>query len=359
MSLPKGPFVVAYSLFAVGALALVGVDTRLVQKSGNDGQQALAEIIEASPATTQLADTQPFDSQLAAIEPAEGPPAEAAVETSATTPASGSAGVSTSTVVSGDIAVSGTAGNGAAEEDETKKSFTGKVLSAEQAMPSISLGILKVETRKDLKSDAEAAFTPASLRKPETEELLKRRFHFTPYAHDAWRGNGNAPITLVEFSDLSCVACMDDLKKADELYESNKNTLRYIQVYLPVDNAHQTNLAAFYGKVAQRGGKFWEFRQALFDVKESSPEAYFNALVSAGVSAADARRWLATEARRFYRELDADAQLARALGLDKPPHFFIDGIHVGDGGIPRAQLADVLTYEFNYTHYQLDSLAHD
>jgi protein-disulfide isomerase len=358
MSLPKGPFMVAYSLLAAGTLALMGVDTRLVQKFGGDGQQAFAEIIEASPAGNQLANAQSLDARLAAIEPAEGP-TEAAPEISATTPVSGSATVSASGQVSGSTAVSGTVGNGAPEEDETKKSFTGKVLSAEQAMPSISLGILKVETRKDLKTDAEAAFTPASLRKAETEELLKRRFHFTPYAHDAWRGNGNAPITLVEFSDLSCVACMDDLQKADELYDSNKDNLRYIQVYLPVDSSHQTNLAAFYGKVAQRGGKFWEFRKALFNVKESSPEAYFDALVSAGVSATDARRWLATEARRFYRELDADAQLARALGLDKPPHFFIDGIHVGDGGIPRAQLADVLTYEFNYTHYQLDSLSHD
>ena len=51
------------------------------------------------------------------------------------------------------------------------------------------------------------------------------------------------------------------------------------------------------------------------------------------------------------------AQLSRALGLDKPPHFFVNGIHVGDGGIARDLLPNVLSDESNYTHYQLDSLA--
>jgi protein-disulfide isomerase len=349
MSLPKGPFVLAYSLLAVGTAALMAVDTLMLDKSTGDGQQALAEIIEAAPATAQITgpEMQLAEAQLAAIEPAEGDE-----ETSMTAPLPDAGEVSASGEVSGSEAKEG-------GEAEAKKSFTGKVLSAEESDPSITLGSLKVETSKNLKADAEIAFTPASLRGAETLELLKRRFHFTPYAHDPARGPLGAPISMVEFSDLSCLACMDDLKKADELFEKSAGNLRYVQVYLPVDAAHQTNLAAFYGKVAQRGGKFWEFRKALFDLKDPAPEAYFDALVTAGVPATDARRWLSTEARRFYRELDADAQLSRALGLDKPPHFFVNGIHLGDGGIPRAHLADVMSYETNYTHYQLDSLAHD
>jgi protein-disulfide isomerase len=249
-----------------------------------------------------------------------------------------------------------------AREGEAKpsKAFNGKVLSAPPGMPSITIGGLKVETSADLKQEAEAAFTPVSLRQGAVAELLARRFHFTPYAHDATRGPADAPVTLVEFSDLSCLQCMDDLKAADLAYSANAAQTREIQVYLPVERLNPVNLAAFYGKVAQNGGKFWEFRQALFDLKEPSPEAYFQALVQAGVAGSDARRWLTTEARRFYRELDADAQLAHAMGLSRPPHYFVNGIHVGDGGIPRDRLADVLTYELNYQHYHLDTLArHD
>ena len=339
------PVLACYALLGVASVHVFGVMRGVpMPQSGLLMAQADADMDIASHFTGVT------DAALAAIEPAAGAEGESPAE----------AGDHAAPANADAPAPAADAPGAKAEGEgghEPKKSFTGKTLSAEPGTPSITIGMLKVETRKDLKAEAELAFTPPELRAPETTELLKRRFRFTPYAHDVTRGPANAPMTIVEFSDLSCVQCMADLKKAEGIYAQYQGRVRYVQVYLPVEAQRQTNLAAFYGKVAQRGGKYWEFRQALFDVKEPSPEAYFDALVKVGVSATDARRWITTDSRRFYRELDADAQLSRALGLDKPPHFFVNGIHVGDGGIARDLLPNVLSYESNYTHYQLDSLA--
>ncbi|HEX2859582.1 MAG TPA: thioredoxin domain-containing protein [Alphaproteobacteria bacterium] len=358
------PVLACYALLGVASVHMFGVMRGVpMPQSGLLMAQADADMDIASHFTGMT------DEALAAIEPASGPegesPAEAAGHAApADAPAdeAKTADGNEAPAAEGKDEAKPSGEHGAKTEGgegghEPKKSFTGKTLSAEPGTPSITIGMLKVETRKDLKAEAELAFTPPELRSPETTELLKRRFRFTPYAHDVTRGPNNAPMTVVEFSDLSCVQCMADLKKAEDIYTQYAGRVRYVQVYLPVDSRRQTNLAAFYGKVAQRDGKYWEFREALFDVKEPSPEAYFDALVKVGVSATDARRWITTDSRRFYRELDADAQLSRALGLDKPPHFFVNGIHVGDGGIPRELLPNVMSYEGNYTHYQLDSLA--
>jgi hypothetical protein len=57
-----------------------------------------------------------------------------------------------------------------------------------------------------------------------------------------------------------------------------------------------------------------------------------------------------SEARRFYRELDGDTQQARALGMGNTPGVLVNGIRLGDHGLPLTLLPDVLTYVRNRIH---------
>ena len=107
------------------------------------------------------------------------------------------------------------------------------------------------------------------------------------------------------------------------------------------------NLAAFYGKIAQRGGTFWKYREALITLEDPTPEKYFNTLLATGIDRALARRLLNTESRRMYRELDADANLARKLHIGEPPSFVVNTIMLGQQGVPLDNVAAVLTYQLN------------
>ena len=280
-------------------------------------------------------------------------------------------------------------------EGESHKSANGKELGDPDKVPTVMIGGLKVVTYKTQTKEAERALLPADLRDNASKDELNRRFHFTPYAHDPSRGPSDAPLTLVAFNDLACNQCAKDVKVADTVYASDTGGVREIEVHLPLSRYSDTNLLAFYGKVAQYGGKYWEYRQKILaEATESDPKVAagaaatsattppaapaagvaapttggdkaaagsddstraFNALVASGVDQSQVRDWLTREARRFYREIDADATLGKALGLDNPPHFYLNGIHMGDAGLPRDRLLAVATWLKQRQHYRLDN----
>lgn len=256
------------------------------------------------------------------------------------------------------------ASGGEPPPDKGHTTANGKNLSAkdgEDDLPKVSIGSMTVTTYKTQAARVTKALLPKGLRDPGIQDELGRRFRFTPYAHNPVRGPMDAELTLVDFNDLACVQCRQDVKTADKVVADNPDRVRQVELHLPLTRYSDTNLLAFYGKVAQRGGRYWEYRKTIMDQPSESAATgdqaknAFDALLASGVDQAEARRWLTREARRFYRELDADAALGKALGLDNPPHFYLNGIHVGDGGIPRAKVADVAQWLLQRQTYKLES----
>lgn len=239
--------------------------------------------------------------------------------------------------------------------EAVKTSHSGKQLNAKWEMPKVSIGTLTVETFASQVMTADKAIMPASLRDPASQAELGRRFKFTPYAHNPTRGPLDPVVTLVEFNDLACGQCRAAVSASDAGYFKDSGWVRQVSIHLPLTRYSDTNVMAFYGKVAQRAGKYWEYRQKLLEVGEKAgAEEAFAALRSIGIEEAQTRRWLVREARRFYRELDADASLGRALGLDNPPHFYVNGIHVGERGIARDKASDVVGWLIARHRYKLD-----
>lgn len=239
------------------------------------------------------------------------------------------------------------AGGSAHDADDgpaKQTAYNGKNLSGEPELPTIFIGNLKVESAKAQKTALTQFLTPKALATPADEALLNRTFNFTPYAHNPTRGTPSAAITVVEFTDLACNQCFDYLTKADQAIQVNEKDMRQTSIHLPLNRYNDTNLAAFYGKIAQQQGRFWEYRQALIQAPPKDSKSLLKVLLASGVAERDARQSLLANARQFYRELDADNQLAKSLGLSKPPHFYVNGISVGEAGIEREKIADVIAF---------------
>lgn len=233
-----------------------------------------------------------------------------------------------------------------------KKAHNGKVVSAEGELPVVKIGREVIITHNEQQAKFAQADLPETLKSPMDQDLLMRRLSFVPFAHNPVTGTLNASVTLVEMTDLSCIQCMPALQGNDKAMTDHPQALKLINIHMPVQAYNDTNLPAFYGKVAQRAGTFWAYRNALLDLKSPTPEAYFDTLVASGIDRVTARRLLATESRRFYRELDADAQLSHGLVLKDPPYVFVNGIKVGDGGVDLKKLADTVVYELRYVERQ-------
>lgn len=236
-------------------------------------------------------------------------------------------------------------GGEAAPAAEPSKAHNGKVLSGEPTIPTVTIAGQTVITRKMLYNQELEQATPASLKGEAGRDMLSRRVTVGGYAHNPSMGPLEAPLQLVEMTDLACAGCLEIGKVVDGLMDKYKDKARLVNIHAPMNRFNEVNMAAFYGKVAQRGGKFWEYRKALQGLQNPTPDSYFETLIDVGMDRLEARRLLQTESRRFYRELDADSQLAEQMHVGTPPHVFVNGIHVGVNAIPLEKLADVVHYD--------------
>lgn len=223
------------------------------------------------------------------------------------------------------------------------KDLEGKPTDPNQ-LPKVTIGGQEVMTYRAKTAKDVSESTPSDLQGPVWKEILEKRFNITPYAHDPVQGQANAPIQVIIFEDLSCGQCLPTLGQMDTALAAYTSETSVVHVHAPLGRLQNTNLPAFYGKVAARMGKFWEYRAALVSSRASTPDTVLDALLKTGVRERDVRSLMMTESRRFYREIDADVLLGRSFAVGQPPIAFVNGIRVGTGGIPLDKLGDVLHY---------------
>lgn len=236
------------------------------------------------------------------------------------------------------------AAEGGEGEHKPKKAKSGKDLTGKPSIPTVVIGGEVVVTKQAQRDQDVSSSTPPSLKDKRMTEMLEQRATIKTYAHSPSRGPSNARINVVLFEDLSCTQCMPFMAKVDTSLQAYASDTRVIFVNAPTLKFQDTNQPAFYGKIAARMGVFWPFRAKLIANPPASDEALFDDLMGSGVKMTDARTLMLTDARRFYRELDGDALLAESFRVNKPPVVYVNGIRLGEGGLPLEQLDGVLSY---------------
>lgn len=190
---------------------------------------------------------------------------------------------------------------------------------------------------------AKEAF-PDTWEDPARKRLLKNRVQLPYYEHSPSIGPDDAPLLIVEMTDLSCVQCMDVVRRIEDVRAKYDGKVKLVHVHLPVDLYNATNPAAFYGRIASKAGTFWEYRAKVIDLKESPDNIYTEKLVETGLDRDTIRRLIRDETRRAYRELDADTMLGKKEGLERPPVYFINGVKV-DADTEEQAIWDLVDYE--------------
>jgi len=80
------------------------------------------------------------------------------------------------------------------------------------------------------------------------------------------RGPENAPITIVEFSDLQCPACRSAAPLAKAVLEKYPDQVRLVYRHFPLVTIHKyAQVAALTSEVAAEQNKFWEFHDLVFE----------------------------------------------------------------------------------------------
>jgi len=141
-------------------------------------------------------------------------------------------------------------------------------------------------------------------------------------------GPVDAPVQLVVFMDYECPFCRRAAQAFAELRRRYPEDLRLAVRHLPLPIHRSADGAARAAVAADRQGQFWPFSDRLLAPEVTS--------LGRGTFLAIARDLHLDEAR-FIADLDGpdaaatvreDMLLARRLGLDATPGFFLNGRHV-------------------------------
>ena len=138
------------------------------------------------------------------------------------------------------------------------------------------------------------------------------------------RGDANAPVTVVVFSDFQCPFCSRAEATVRDLEAAYPGKIRFVFKNQPLPFHQNARPAAKAALAAGEQGKFWEYHDALFkhqgELDRASLERYAEDL------GLDLRRFRAAlDDSRLDIAIEADITEAHRLDVRGTPAFFING----------------------------------
>ena len=138
-------------------------------------------------------------------------------------------------------------------------------------------------------------------------------------------GRADAPLTMVEFTDLQCPFCRQFAITSFEEIKKNwidTGKLRYISRDFPLDFHAQAMPAARAARCAGEQGKFWELRMALMKNANLLTTEYISK--TAADLKLDMKAFAScTASPRYDAEIQAEMQEGAKLGVGGTPTFIM------------------------------------
>lgn len=179
--------------------------------------------------------------------------------------------------------------------------------------------------------------------------LLPDPFPLPPVTDADWiKGDKNAKITVIEYSDFQCPGCAAITPELMELVKQNPD-VRVVFRHFPLSFHDKALLGAQAVEAAGLQGKFWELHDVIF-----ASQSEWNVM-----TVAEYQDWLVNAAKgigldgaRFASDLTSDtivqkvqqeSQIATSLGLGGTPSLFFDGLPYQSQYVPMlAELTSVV-----------------
>lgn len=157
------------------------------------------------------------------------------------------------------------------------------------------------------------------------------------------RGQADAPVTVVVFSDFQCPFCRKGAARLGEIEARYGTKVRFVYKHLPLQFHPHARVAAQVAVAAQQQGKFWQFHDVLFSLANHVDEpAVLNAARMVGVK-------LKGKPDSYDPVVAEDLAQAEALGVRGTPTFFVNGRRVS-GAQPVETFVTMIDEELSGTH---------
>ena len=143
------------------------------------------------------------------------------------------------------------------------------------------------------------------------------------------RGNPNAPVTVVEFTDYQCPSCGRTQPILEEVLKEFGDKVRLVARDFPLDMHKNALKAAEAAEAAREQGKYWEYTAILFKNQEAlDPPKLKEYATQLGLDRAKFDQ--AFDSEKFYDKVQHDLREGEKLGVGGTPTIFINGRRLRD-----------------------------
>ena len=146
------------------------------------------------------------------------------------------------------------------------------------------------------------------------------------------KGSPNAPVTIVEYSDLECSHCAGAHRAISGLVRRRPDDVRVVFRHNPLNRHPHARYAAEVAACAQQQGKFWAVADRLFANQENmNKDTIRQHAEEVGLKLGQLDACL--ESGDGASAVQADIDEADSLGVGSTPTFFVNGHYIGS--MPR------------------------
>ena len=164
--------------------------------------------------------------------------------------------------------------------------------------------------------------------KSELEEAFKNPYKPQIDPATRIRGDKNAPITLVEYSDFQCPYCQHGFQTVEAVRAKYGPKVRFIYKNLPLVAIHPNALPAakwFEAVALQSADKAWIFHDTMFKNQSSLGDDFYKKTVKGlGLDVEKAAKDAQSQA--VADKIEADTKEAKEFGFTGTPGFLINGV---------------------------------
>ena len=144
---------------------------------------------------------------------------------------------------------------------------------------------------------------------------------------DPSRGEANAPVTIVEFTDFQCPACAAMHPVLDEVLKSYGSKVRFVVRDFPLNQHEWARKAAEAANAANAQGKFFEYIAVLFKNQKALDVPSLKKYASE-VGLDRARFDAALDRGTYAGEVKKDVEDGEMYGVGSTPTIFVNGVQL-------------------------------
>ncbi len=154
------------------------------------------------------------------------------------------------------------------------------------------------------------------------------------------KGEANAKVTIIEFSDFQCPYCQRGMQTMQAVMKKYPKDVKLVFKNLPLPFHENALPSAKAALAAGKQGKFWEMHDAFFaNQSKLSPEFYEEQAKTLGLNLEKFKKDM--ESEEIAKQIKDDQELAQKNQISGTPGFFVNGVAVR-GAYPEDHFSKII-----------------